>query len=68
MERLQLICGVDREDLIDMIAEVRALTPKPGAGFGGGAVQSGGAGCLCAPGAGRHLAWLSSTPTPCRAC
>ncbi len=40
MERLQLICGVDREDLIDMIAEVRALTPKPGAGFGGGAVQS----------------------------
>lgn len=39
-ERLQTICGVDREDLADMIAEVRALTPKPGAGFGGGVVQS----------------------------
>ncbi|MBK6703073.1 MAG: RNA polymerase factor sigma-54 [Caulobacteraceae bacterium] len=39
-ERLMTLCGVDREDLSDMIAEVRALTPKPGAGFGGGAVQS----------------------------
>jgi RNA polymerase sigma-54 factor len=40
MERLQQICGVDRGDLLDMIAEVRALTPKPGAGFGGGPAQS----------------------------
>ncbi|HRK64344.1 MAG TPA: RNA polymerase factor sigma-54 [Terricaulis sp.] len=40
MDRLMTLCGVDREDLADMIAEVRALTPKPGAGFGGGAVQS----------------------------
>jgi RNA polymerase sigma-54 factor len=39
-ERLMTLCSVDREDLSDMIAEVRALTPKPGAGFGGGAVQS----------------------------
>ncbi|MEQ1819037.1 MAG: RNA polymerase factor sigma-54 [Terricaulis sp.] len=39
-ERLMTVCGVDREDLSDMIAEVRALTPKPGAGFGGGTVQS----------------------------
>jgi RNA polymerase sigma-54 factor len=39
-ERLQTICEVDREDLTDMIAEVRALTPKPGAGFGGGAAQT----------------------------
>jgi RNA polymerase sigma-54 factor len=37
--RLEVICGVDREDLNDMIAEIRALTPKPGAGFGGGPVQ-----------------------------
>ncbi|MBL8542344.1 MAG: RNA polymerase factor sigma-54 [Hyphomonadaceae bacterium] len=40
VERLMVVCGVDREDLAEMIAEVRALTPKPGAGFGGGAVQS----------------------------
>jgi RNA polymerase sigma-54 factor len=40
VDRLQTICGVDREDLTEMIAEVRALTPKPGAGFGGGSVQS----------------------------
>ncbi|MBL8538406.1 MAG: RNA polymerase factor sigma-54 [Hyphomonadaceae bacterium] len=39
-DRLMTICGVDRDDLADMIAEVRALTPKPGAGFGGGVVQS----------------------------
>ncbi len=39
-ERLQHICDVDREDLLEMVAEVRALTPKPGAGFGGGHVQS----------------------------
>jgi RNA polymerase sigma-54 factor len=37
--RLEIVCGVDRADLEDMIAEIRALTPKPGAGFGGGPVQ-----------------------------
>ena len=37
--RLEIICGVDRADLDEMIAEVRALTPKPGAGFGCGPVQ-----------------------------
>jgi len=40
VDRLMTICGVDREDLAEMIAEVRALTPKPGAGFGGGHVHS----------------------------
>jgi RNA polymerase sigma-54 factor len=40
VDRLMTVCGVDREDLQEMIAEVRALTPKPGAGFGGGVVQS----------------------------
>ncbi|MGE0740332.1 MAG: RNA polymerase factor sigma-54 [Hyphomonadaceae bacterium] len=39
-DRLMTVCGVDRDDLADMVAEVRALTPKPGAGFGGGVVQS----------------------------
>ncbi|MBI1251237.1 MAG: RNA polymerase factor sigma-54 [Alphaproteobacteria bacterium] len=39
-ERLQHLCGVDRDDLMDMIAEVRALTPKPGAAFGGAPAQT----------------------------
>ncbi len=33
LRRLMEICGVDSEDLADMIAEIRALDPKPGAGF-----------------------------------
>ena len=32
--------GGDEEDVRDMIAEVRALTPKPGYAYGGGAVQA----------------------------
>lgn len=30
---LRKICGVDDEDLIDMLSEIRQLNPKPGAGF-----------------------------------
>ena len=37
---LRRVCGVDAEDLTDMIAELRALTPRPGAGFGGGPAQT----------------------------
>ncbi len=33
---LLAVCGVDRDDLADMIEEVRALTPRPGAGFASG--------------------------------
>ena len=40
LDKLEHLCGVDREDLVDMIAEVRALTPKPGASFGGGPAQT----------------------------
>jgi RNA polymerase sigma-54 factor len=36
---LRRICGVDEEDLADMLRELRTLNPKPGLGFGGGAVQ-----------------------------
>ena len=32
-------CGVDDEDLREMIAELKALTPRPGAAFGGEPVQ-----------------------------
>jgi len=34
--RLRRICGVDREDLGDMLAELRRYDPKPGLRFGGG--------------------------------
>jgi len=30
---LTRICGVDEEDLLDMMAEIRALDPKPGTRF-----------------------------------
>src|SRR5262249_5196573 len=31
---LRRICGVDEEDLAEMLAEVRRLNPKPGLAFG----------------------------------
>ncbi len=34
--RLRQICGVDDEDLGDMLAEIRSLDPRPGLCFGGG--------------------------------
>ncbi len=34
------LCGVDQEDLTDMIKEIRALNPKPGLMFGGEPVQT----------------------------
>ena len=37
---LKKICGVDGEDLAEMIAELKALTPRPGAGFGGEPAQT----------------------------
>jgi len=36
---LRRLCGVDDEDLSDMLAELRTLDPKPGRAFGGGAVE-----------------------------
>ncbi len=38
--QLKRICGVDDEDLADMIAEIRHLDPKPGRPFGGGVVET----------------------------
>ncbi len=35
MPGLRKVCGVDDEDMKEMIAELRALTPRPGAAFGG---------------------------------
>jgi RNA polymerase sigma-54 factor len=36
---LKRICGVDDEDLSEMLAELRQLDPKPGRGFGSGPVH-----------------------------
>lgn len=30
---LKKLCGVDEEDILDMLGEIRMLNPKPGAGF-----------------------------------
>ncbi|MGV9009101.1 RNA polymerase factor sigma-54 [Brevundimonas sp.] len=37
---LKKVCGVDSEDMAEMIAELKALTPRPGAGFGGEPAQT----------------------------
>ena len=37
---LAQVCGVDRADVLDMIAEIRALTPRPGASFANDTAQS----------------------------
>ena len=37
---LKRLCGVDEEDLIDMLAEIRKLNPKPGTGFERGAFEA----------------------------
>jgi RNA polymerase sigma-54 factor len=40
MSALRRACDVDDEDLKEMIAELRALTPRPGAAFGGEPAQA----------------------------
>jgi RNA polymerase sigma-54 factor len=40
MPALKRACGVDDEDLREMVAELRALTPRPGAAFGGEPAQT----------------------------
>jgi RNA polymerase sigma-54 factor len=37
---LRRLCGVDDEDLRDMLAEIQRLDPKPGRRFGGGPVHA----------------------------
>ena len=37
---LKRICGVDDEDITEMVAEIRALDPKPGRAFGGAPVET----------------------------
>jgi RNA polymerase sigma-54 factor len=40
LARLKRLCGVDDEDLSDMLAELRGYNPKPGLLYGGSRVQS----------------------------
>ncbi len=37
---LKRLCGVDDEDVADMVAEIRRLDPKPGRAFGGSAAET----------------------------
>ncbi len=37
--KLKRLCGVDLEDIYDMVGEIRELNPKPGSVFGGAIVQ-----------------------------
>jgi RNA polymerase sigma-54 factor len=39
LSALSQLCGVDTDDVADMIAEIRGLTPKPGLAFGTDPVQ-----------------------------
>lgn len=39
MSTLKRLCGVDQDDMADMVREIRALNPKPGLAFGGQEVQ-----------------------------
>ena len=38
-DRLRSLCGIDDEDLAEMVAEIRALDPKPALAFEAGAMQ-----------------------------
>ncbi|MBI1359303.1 MAG: RNA polymerase factor sigma-54 [Alphaproteobacteria bacterium] len=40
MKRLSEVCKVDQADVIDMLSELRALTPRPGAAFAGEAAPT----------------------------
>jgi len=37
---IRALCGVDDEDLADMIAEIRTLNPRPGSGFGTASIEA----------------------------
>lgn len=39
MAALRRLCGVDQDDIADMVREIRALNPKPGLAYGGVSVQ-----------------------------
>lgn len=40
LKKLEKICGVGHEDMVDMINEIKTLNPKPGSDFSGEMVQA----------------------------
>jgi RNA polymerase sigma-54 factor len=60
---LRRICGVDEEDLLDMMAEIRALDPRPGMAFVTGMTDS-----IVPDVVVRAAGRSSSIPTRCRGC
>lgn len=40
LPQLKRLCGVDDEDMADMIAELRGYDPKPGSKIGGGTIEA----------------------------
>ena len=62
------LCGVDAEDLADMIAEIKSLDPRPGLAFDADARAAGRARHPDARAARAAAGSSSSTRTPCRAC
>ncbi len=63
---LRRICGVDEEDLVDMVAEIRALDPRPGMAFSAGSTDTIVADVDRPAGQRRKLARSSSMRTRCR--
>ena len=55
MAGLRRACGVDEEDLTDMLSELRTLDPKPGSSFDDGAVEYVSADVTMRPKQGRRL-------------
>ncbi len=62
---LRKICGVDDEDLADMLAEIRRLDPKPGRAFGGSTAEPAAPDVIVRPAAdGSWLVELNSEALP----
>ncbi|WP_373491085.1 RNA polymerase factor sigma-54 [Parasphingorhabdus sp.] len=64
LPQLKRICGVDDEDLMDMIGELRNYDPKPGCKIGGGEVQSVVPDVFVAERAGRWIIEINSATLP----
>ncbi len=64
LPQLKRICGVDDEDLMDMISELRNYDPKPGCKIGGGAVEAVVPDVFVAERAGRWIIEVNSATLP----